>query len=58
MAPDPVTPAATLPWWRRPPGWPLAAFAGLVAVAILYEASSPGVFILTALALLGWQLRS
>lgn len=53
MAMDPELPEPTLPWWRRPPGWPLAAFTGLVAAAILHAASAPGVFILTALALLG-----
>ncbi|QRY46701.1 hypothetical protein JVX93_07705 [Mycolicibacterium boenickei] len=54
MATDPGLPVPTLRWWRRPPGWPLAAVTGLVAAAILYDASAPGVFILTALVLLGF----
>lgn len=54
MATDSGRTVSALPWWRRPPGWPLGVSGGLVAAAILYEASAPGVFILTALALLGF----
>lgn len=53
MTTDSATPEPTLPWWRRPPGWPLAAVAGVVAAVILYDAGAPGVFVVTALALLG-----